>query len=123
MIISKYLCCVKQNKCMSLMFIVIWFFFILIIFFIFSTNVEFRPFKLVYLKESDKNMNGVTLMRIQRYEWVVQFNVIQYSSILVEQLDGTVVIEALFLMDDSIEIDYMRKSVKCLKINLDKDIL
>ena len=123
MIISKYLCCIIQNKCMTLMFLVISFFCILITFFIFPTNIEFTPFKLVYLKESDKNMNGITLMRIQRYEWVVQFNVFQYSSILVEQLDGTLDIEALFLHDNSVEIDYIRKSVKCFNINPDKDIL
>jgi hypothetical protein len=62
------------------------------------------------------------LMFLDKHEWIVQYNVAQYSSILVEQLDGTVDIEAQFFHDKSTNIEYIRTNVKCFAIMSGKDL-
>jgi hypothetical protein len=62
------------------------------------------------------------LIFLDKHEWIVQYNVAQYSSILVEQLDGSVDIEALFFHDKSTKIEYIRANVKCFAIMSGKDL-
>ena len=129
MILSNYLCCdIKmQNKCIRLLFLIlsVLFFFVYISNIFTNVELKFMPFNLIFTnnKENNTNRSGVILMKIERNEWVVQFNVAQYSSILVEHLDGTVDIEALFFHDNATKIDYIRKNVKCFSIDPDKNIL
>jgi len=68
-----------------------------------------------YLIIDDSIFNG-RLIFLGKHEWIVQYNVAQYSSILVEQLDGSVDIEALFFHDNSTKIKYIRRNIKCLAI-------
>jgi hypothetical protein len=62
------------------------------------------------------------LIFLDKHEWIVQYNVAQYSSILVEQLDGSVDIEALFFHDKSTKLEHIRANVRCFAIMSGKDL-
>jgi hypothetical protein len=97
-----------NRKIFTLIFIVVLF--LLVPFYNYNSKVYFisdKPNRL--LNENFKKEKII----IDKNEWVVQYDIAQYSSILVEQLDGSIDIEALFFHSHSKQIDYIRNNVKC----------
>ena len=98
------------------------FFYILFLFYTKFTGFKFE-LNVTRNRENIIPMRGIIIIRIEKNEWVVQYKIAQYSSIIAEQLDGTVDIEALFFHDNSTKLDYIRQNVKCLPIKSENDFL
>ena len=73
------------------------------------------------IDESEYEFKSADII-INKNEWTVQYNIAQYSSIIVEQEDGSTLVEALFFHDISTDFNYIRNNVKCYVSNtLTKD--
>jgi DNA/RNA endonuclease G (NUC1) len=92
--------------------------FILILIVILFLMVPFYNYKVYFISDKPNHLLNEYFENekiiIDKNEWVVQYDIAQYSSILVEQLDGSIDIEALFFHSYSKKIDYIRNNVKCL---------
>jgi len=93
-------------------------FFVFILILILFLMVPFYNYSVYFISDKPNHLFVENFARetmiIDKNEWVVQYDIAQYSSILVEQLDGSIDIEALFFHSHSKKIDYIRKNVKCL---------
>ena len=55
-------------------------------------------------------------------EWLFNMNITQYSSILIEEINGTITIESNVLLDNVISSSYINENVKCL-IKIDAELI
>ena len=105
-------------------FIIVFFLFFYILFLFYTKFTDFKfDLNVTRNRENIITMRDIILQRIEKNEWVVQYKIAQYSSIIAEQLDGTVDIEALFFHDNATKLDYIRQNVKCLPVKSEYEFL
>ena len=99
--------------------------FLLVPFYDYTNNFHNKFFPSFLVKENFKLEKKALIYNniYSKNEWVVQFNVAQYSSILVEQVDGSVDIEALIFHDNTTKSKHIRNNTKCLILEPDEKML